>query len=162
MLARTVAEIREGKTFHNYFVPAPMTWTPALSLASSTRTITNLLGDGSKDVLAENEGMAVFIYLFWINLCSRTFATLEIPTASLAWYLPIILYLKGLTGVFVYDFDKCAWGKRPWDRVPNEGDVRVKAPTRIITKLRPAVRLGCDAHLGAGELRANARGRERG
>ena len=66
-------------------------------------------------------------------MCSRTFATLEIPTASLAWYLPIILYLKGLVGVFVYDFDKCAWGKRPWDWVPNEGDVRVKAPTRIIT-----------------------------
>ena len=74
---------------------------------------------------------------FWyILMCIKygVFFCMEHPITSRVWLLPFMQWLLATyDSFFCIELDQCAWVKRPGDWEPQDGDVRTKKGTRLIT-----------------------------
>ena len=101
-------------------------------------TRTSTLPQGAGVPPREIEGnlcFALALWLIWLCLRHGVFFTLEHPRGSRGWLLALVLLILTLPGVFKVGYDPCAWGLRPSDWSPLDGDVRTYGPGIVVTNL---------------------------
>ena len=126
--------IVNDKVFQLHASPSCTTWTPFQALNETTRTLDRPEGDGTLEKEVEgNRLMAISLFLVIMCIAYGVFFTLEHPKPSRVWRLPLVLFLLTLPGIFLVEFDQCAWVKRPGDWDPAHGDVRTKKCTYMLT-----------------------------
>ena len=109
-------------------------WTIMQNMNACTRTLELPQGDGSlENEVQGNQSMAVALWLLWECIRYGIFCSLEHPLTSRVWRLPIIQYMLNFLGLAFYDFDQCAYCKRPDDWDPSQGDVRTLKSSRLIS-----------------------------
>ena len=131
-------DVVSGLVFHTHVAVTCTTWTLLRALGGRTPTSrTRELPQGDGTIPAEVTGnQEVAVALWYIFLCVRNgvFFCLEHPIVSRIWLLPAIQWLlQNVEGVFCIELDQCAWVKRPGDWEPQDGDVRTKKGTRLLT-----------------------------
>merc|ERR1711964_682822 len=112
----------------------------------TTRTAAKPAGDGTLEFeVAGNEEFALALWIVFLCVASGVFVSLEHPLRSRAWTLPLVLFLLSLAGVYLIEFDACAYVKRPSEWRPGDGDVRVNGPSRLLTNnpYHESLRLKC-------------------
>ena len=77
--------------------------------------------------------MAVALFIIMECLRSGTFFVLEHPEGSFLWQLPLLAAWMRDGSLEIVPLEQCAWGARPSDWVPSEGDVRIRKSTRLLT-----------------------------
>ena len=136
--AEVLAELEEElikKCIYYLHISFPCSsWTPFQSLNGSTRTLELPQGDGTlpREVKGNLQASLSFRLLL---LCIKhgVFFTLEHPSKSRFWKLPLTQYILALEGIFLHEVDECAWGKRPSDWNSTQGDIRTQRSICIVT-----------------------------
>ena len=73
------------------------------------------------------------MWFFWECLRCGVYVSLEHPLSSRLWKPPLAKHILALEGTVAVDLDQCAWGKRPVDWGPSQGDVRTLRGTQDLT-----------------------------
>ena len=126
---------REHTVFQNHVAPpcGSMSTMRARN-GNTTRTMEHPEGDGSmQDEVDGNTLAAIAMWMVWTCLVYGVFVSLEHPRGSRLWQFPIMIFLLSLPAVYIVDYDSCAWGLRPTDWSPLDGDVRIQKAERLIT-----------------------------
>jgi len=132
--AELAAKISGGELYSLHLAPDCSSWSLVQNLNLTTRTLELPQGDGSLEhEKTGNRRMSIALWLIWTCIRDGVFFVMEHPLTSRVWKLPFVQYLIHVLKVFVVDLDQCAFGKRPSDWVPTQGDVRTLKPTRLLT-----------------------------
>ena len=124
----------ERIVFCMHLAPRCAWWTPFANLNGGTRTQAQPGGDGS--VAAEedtNRDAATALFLFCMAVSLGVLVSIEHPLNSKLWKLPLVIGLMTLPGIYVIETDLCAFGHRPLEWKPADGDVRVRGSLQLLT-----------------------------
>ena len=126
-------KISSRTLYQLHLAPCCTSGSLAQNLNTTTRTLETPECDGSLEhELRGNASMAVALWLFWRCLLHGVYVTFEHPIASRVWALPFMKYVTKGLDLVVVDPDQCAYGKRPSDWTPDQGDLRTLKGTRLI------------------------------
>ena len=128
-------DISSGEVYSCHLSPTCTYWITMQNMNhKTTRTHDRPEGDGTLECEEmANREMAVALWIVLLCIAYGVFFSLEHPVTSRLWRLPLVLFLLEVVGIFVFEVDLCAFGKRPDDWNPTHGDVRVKKSLRIMT-----------------------------
>ena len=134
-LDEVLHKIANNEVYHAQLAPNCKRWSPLQNLSGQNlRTKENpTRTDGNPEDEYANKEMSTALLIIYTCLQHGVSFALEHPKLSKAWYLAFMQALALVTGVFFVDLDMCAFYKRPQFWTPADGDVRVQAPTRLVT-----------------------------
>ena len=120
--------------FCMHLAPRCAWWTPFANLNGGTRTLEQLGGDGSVPAEEDvNRDAATALWLFCVAVSLGVLVSIEHPLNSRFWKLPLVLGLMALSWVFFIETDLCAFGHRPLEWKPADGDIRVRGSLALLT-----------------------------
>ena len=132
-----LSSIKSGNLYHIHVSSDCKSFGSTQNLNGTTRTREKPQGDGS--VPSEVEGNENFALALWIILMCMYYGvyfSFEHPRQSRALLFLAMVWIIAQEGVWKVDFDDCAWGKRPSDWNPLQGDLRTFGPSMLITNNR--------------------------
>jgi len=139
VLTQVVKETIEKTVYHDHFSPSCGTFS-IMQNANKNRTRTPEMPQGSganPDEVEGNLGIVLCIFLISCCMVYGVFFAIEHPINSYMWKLPFFKWLIALSalnvGIYVVEFDACAYGARPPGYKLSDGDVRNKKGYRLIT-----------------------------
>ena len=105
-----------------------------LTAGLCTRTREMPQGDGLNErEKAGNQTFATALWLCYMCVRSGVSFALEHPSGSKAWQFCLIRELLEKGHVFEIKVDQCAWGKRPSDWNPVQGDIRTRGASIFLS-----------------------------
>ena len=127
--------IRKKEVYHLHLSPDCSSFSPLQNLNGTTRTAERPQGDGTRpEEVLGNLTMAIACWLILLCLIHGVSFGYEHPRRSRCWWLPFFVWLLTLKGIVSSeDYDGCAWGHRPKDWHPSQGDIRVQKSSRLVT-----------------------------
>ena len=128
------ADIASGQVYYTHWSFPCSSWTPFSHFCGTSRSGEEPLGDGTHErEVKGNEQAAITLCMVIICIIFGVFFSVEHPLKSRFWGLPLVVFLMSLAGMYVFEVDECAWGKRPSDWTHSQGDVRTQRSVRIWT-----------------------------
>ena len=128
------AKITGRSLFSLHGAPCCKSWSTVQNMNETTRTQDVPEGDGSLEhEIIGNKSAAVMLWLTFECVRYGVYVSLEHPLTSRLWKLPIIKFLIDKCAFLFIVLDQCAFGKRPGDWDPTQGDVRTLKGTAILT-----------------------------